>query len=237
MNVLYRKNPKGFTLIELLVVIAIIATLLAILYPALSSARLGAKILVVNQELGQIGLALEAYEISTKSWPPTRANCEEPGHYYALPHELVKGGYIPKGGQRGRAKNPVLFSNIEDKFYPGHTYKYVAPGPYYDYISPYPYGFPLYMNPSFPEKLDNDNEDNRKIEEYRDRKTCPVKWVIFSIGPGFNIHDADAGNFPLTQGFPVLQYFWYNPKTKSGILTRIKMQNKSDHVGTFRKNY
>ncbi|MBU1259923.1 MAG: type II secretion system GspH family protein [Planctomycetes bacterium] len=232
MNVLYRKNPKGFTLIELLVVIAIITTLLAILYPAISRARLQAKILVVNQELSQIGLALEVYEVSNNSWPPVRWDCQKKGHFYALPHELVKGGYIPMGGTRGSKKNPILFSNIEDKFYPGYTYKYMAPGPQYDYSgSSYPDGFPLYMSANFPEKTDS------VLVKYSDRKKSPVKWVIFSLGPGYNISDADGGNFPLDKGFPVLQSFWYSQKAKSGILTRIKMRNKGDHVGTFRKGY
>jgi prepilin-type N-terminal cleavage/methylation domain-containing protein len=63
----HHKLLKGFSLIELLVVMAIVAALLAILYPSLSRARLQAKILVVNQELNQVGLALEAYEFSNNS--------------------------------------------------------------------------------------------------------------------------------------------------------------------------
>jgi prepilin-type N-terminal cleavage/methylation domain-containing protein/prepilin-type processing-associated H-X9-DG protein len=55
------KRCKGFTLIELLVVIAVIAVLLAILMPALRSARVLAKRMPCQGNLRQIALAWNMY--------------------------------------------------------------------------------------------------------------------------------------------------------------------------------
>jgi prepilin-type N-terminal cleavage/methylation domain-containing protein/prepilin-type processing-associated H-X9-DG protein len=56
-----RKEKNGFTLIELLVVVAIISVLIALLLPALSSAREQAWKVECMSNLGQIGKALYGY--------------------------------------------------------------------------------------------------------------------------------------------------------------------------------
>ncbi len=58
-----RRN--GFTLIELLVVVAIIAVLVAILLPALNTARERAKSVVCESNLRQVGIAIQFY---TDDW-------------------------------------------------------------------------------------------------------------------------------------------------------------------------
>ncbi|MGA2915656.1 MAG: type II secretion system protein [Sedimentisphaerales bacterium] len=216
------KPKQAFTLTELLIVIAVIALLLAILVPFLKKARLQAKILVTNAELSDIGLALEAYGIDHgNKFPPTRADCnpDTRQYWWALPQELVKSGYMP-GGIAG----PVVFSKMEDKFNKNLAYKYVAVGPRFDY-----YGTPtdqyLQIPKGFPDR------ESEEYEWYKDPKTSPITWMIFSLGPEF-----DEQNQVL-DGFPVSKKFWYAPKTGGGIITRVRLRETINHIGTFQKSY
>jgi prepilin-type N-terminal cleavage/methylation domain-containing protein/prepilin-type processing-associated H-X9-DG protein len=61
---------NGFTLVELLVVIAIIAILMAILLPALKSAKERARITTCLNNLHQLGIGMEMYEQEYGKLPP-----------------------------------------------------------------------------------------------------------------------------------------------------------------------
>ena len=210
---------RGFTLIELLVVISIIALLIGILLPVIGRARLQAKVLTVNAELREIGMALEAYSFDNNDkYPPTRVDCMLGGHFYQLPLELVDSGYLPSP-----PKDTFMAAGIEDRFNRGYTYKYRSVGELiYNRTTVIPDGSYIWVPDGFP---DNEKEEG---DNYYNAKESPVSWVIYSEGPKFDLDNMKELNYP------VPKQTWYDAKTRTGVIVRMRLEN-GNQIGSFEK--
>ncbi|MBN2588971.1 MAG: type II secretion system protein [Sedimentisphaerales bacterium] len=208
---------RAFTLIELLVVIAIISVLMGILFPVANKVRLQAKILTVNAELRDIGLALEAYSLDNDElYPPTRVDCALGDHFYQLPIELVDGKYLPKAAQ-----DSDMAAGIEDRFNQGYTYKYRSVGTLiYNRTTVEKKGAYIWVPDNFP------NGQSEEGSNYYDLRESPVSWVLYSQGPNFDLSRMKE------QKYPVPKQTWYNPGERSGVIVRMRLNN-GNQIGTF----
>lgn len=218
-----RIHPRGrpaFTLMEVLVVIALITMLMGVLLPTVGRARMQAKVLAVNAELRDIGLALEAYSMDNGGlYPPTRVDCMLGSHFYPLPPELVECRYLP-------SPDPTTFlsAGTEDRFNRGHTYKYRSAGTLiYNRTTVMKEGASLWVPDGFPH---SDAEDGRL---YASPGQSPVSWVLFSLGPGFD----ETEELRLKRlNYPVPKATWFDPRTQKGVILRMRLANGTQ-IGSF----
>jgi prepilin-type N-terminal cleavage/methylation domain-containing protein len=210
---------RAFTLIELLVVVAVISVLMGILLPVMGKARIQAKIIAVNAELRDIGLALELYsEDNDGLYPPTRVDCMLGGHFYQLPLELVEGKYLPTP-----PSGTFMAAGMEDRFNRGYTYKYRTVGTMiYNRTTVIKEGAYLWVPDGFPDY------ESQEGENYYNPDSSPVSWVLYSQGPEFDINNMKELNYP------VPKQTWSDSKTNSGVIVRMRLKN-GRQIGSFEK--
>jgi prepilin-type N-terminal cleavage/methylation domain-containing protein len=201
---------SGFTLIELLVVIAIIALLAGLLLPVLARAKEKAKVTRVRGELNNLGLALDMYSTDYAGiLPPVRVNCNSDlmTHWCELPVELAALHYVA-GSQKAGCN-----ADLEDVFNPDHTYKYAAPGP--ELLNGSAAGnYSLWVPTNFPA-----NFGGSSGQYYKDPKTSPVKWVVWSLGPQPNSPKSNGTYAPMSSDT------WYHQAGDSGVIARFADRN------------
>src|SRR5437773_141037 len=81
-----KNRQSGFTLVELLVVIAIIGVLVALLLPAVQSAREASRRMQCSSHLRQMGLGVINFEDVNKMLPYTRTDPSETWAVLILPY-------------------------------------------------------------------------------------------------------------------------------------------------------
>lgn len=234
---------QSFTLIEVLVIISIIGALMAILMPSLSRAREQAKIVVVNAELRQIGLALESYFDDNRKYPPTQADCISGSltkHLYQLPQALVIGEYLPS-----MSREDPMTTIMEDRYNRGHTYKYRSVGEIIkdrDKISKniaaklwVPNNFP--QNSSIEPSEGRSRPDKDECDRYSGDfaslpLVLPVSWVVFSVGPKFSEEWLEENLGFEVSRYPVPKELWYSSEQRRGFIVRMRLKNGTQ-IGSF----
>ncbi len=208
---------RAFSLIELLVVTAVISLVLGVLLPVTGRARLQAKVLAVNAELKDIGLALDAYSLDHEGmYPPTRVDCMLGDHFYQLPLELVDCKYLP-----APPGDSFMAVGIEDRFNRGYTYKYRSVGTLiYNRTTVVEEGACLWVPDGFP-----DNEQSEG-QTYSTLKDSPVSWVLYSQGPRFDLADMRSRQYPVPHGT------WYSTRTNQGVIVRMRLKT-GRQLGSF----
>jgi prepilin-type N-terminal cleavage/methylation domain-containing protein len=113
------KNRKGFTLIELLVVISIIGILAGILLPALTRAKLAAKVAQTKTEIKGIEGAVNSYYQTYQRYP-TSLNVRKDGvsnfnpdyTYGTFNTTPGQPGYVPAKGKTAIVIPPLGYSKV-----------------------------------------------------------------------------------------------------------------------------
>jgi prepilin-type N-terminal cleavage/methylation domain-containing protein len=92
------KTKRGFTLVELLVVIAIIGILIALLLPAVQSAREAGRRTQCMNNLKQMGLAVNGFQEARKMLPSNRA-CEHKETWLVMIMPYLEERTPPRNGR------------------------------------------------------------------------------------------------------------------------------------------
>jgi len=98
------RAPRGFTLVELLVVVAIIATLIALLLPALGKAKDAARAAVCLSNKRQVSIAFTAYANENRGIVPSGRSSDGSGsewwYHFLGPSDVSPTDYLPAGSHQ-----------------------------------------------------------------------------------------------------------------------------------------
>ena len=191
MELLSVRKSFGFTLIEILIVVAIIGILAVIAIPNFLTAQTRAKVARAQADLYSIAVSLEEYRVDYSKYPPARTFCagmmQSINDYNMVPFEIT-------------TPVPYISTRPLDIFNPLHQYKYLAPG--FGWANEVSTSIALWIPEAFPDDTGYLNDI-----PYFDQGKSPVKWVIWSVGPG--------GALPFTESdrrhIPVPQRTHYDP--------------------------
>ncbi|WP_153556104.1 DUF1559 domain-containing protein [Roseimaritima sediminicola] len=121
-------NPRrqGFTLVELLVVIAIIGVLVGLLLPAVQAAREAARRMSCGNNMKQLGLAMQNYHDTYKSFPPAASGTDTGSNHNGgrlsffvgmlpyLEQQPLYDTIMANNGQTGHPGSPTTFQSWAD---------------------------------------------------------------------------------------------------------------------------
>jgi len=209
---------RGFTLIELLVVISIIMILTTLALVNLQEASVRAKVTKVRGDLRTLSLSLGAYQADFGSFPPARSSCSPEWtskyDYCRTPMELTS----PTVYLKPRLIDP--FNVASDQ--PPCTYKYLAPGP--GWANGTRGTIRMWVPQFFPnEPIPADPNERVPMVGYKDQKTCPVPYALWSVGPAGPEKEPSWVVLEY-YGVPVHRGRWYNPTNgirSDGIIARL----------------
>ncbi len=92
-----RKASAGFTLVEVMLVIVIIGIMAGIALPKLSGKTKKAQISKAKQEISNLGLALDLYEVDNGAYPSSlNGLVSKPGNALNWDGPYMKKGKVPK---------------------------------------------------------------------------------------------------------------------------------------------
>jgi prepilin-type N-terminal cleavage/methylation domain-containing protein len=99
----FRSNrASAFTLVELLVVIAIIGVLVALLLPAVQSAREAARRMQCTNNLKQVGIALHNHHDVLQVFPPGQVHTSASGEPYTTTWGIELLHYLEQANLQAR---------------------------------------------------------------------------------------------------------------------------------------